>query len=48
MNTGPGAAGLLWLWAMVAELGPSDPAEWRLSHSSPPPLVSRNSRPEPR
>jgi hypothetical protein len=25
VNTGPGTAGLLWLWAVVAELGPSDP-----------------------
>jgi hypothetical protein len=29
MNPGPGAAGLLWLWATVAELGPGDPAEPR-------------------
>jgi hypothetical protein len=27
MNTDPGAAGLLWLWAVVAELGPGDPPE---------------------
>jgi len=27
MNRGPGAAGLLWLWAVVAELGPGDPPE---------------------
>ena len=27
MSTGPGAAGLLWLWATVAELGPGDPPE---------------------
>ena len=27
MNTGPGATGLLWLWAVVAELGPGDSPE---------------------
>jgi hypothetical protein len=27
MTTGPGAAGLLWLWAVVAELGPGDRPE---------------------
>jgi hypothetical protein len=27
MNPGPGAAGLLWLWATVAELVPGDPSE---------------------
>jgi hypothetical protein len=27
MNRGPGAAGLLWLWAVVDELGPGDPPE---------------------
>jgi hypothetical protein len=27
MSTGPGAAGLLWLWATVAELGPGDPPD---------------------
>ena len=25
MNAGPGAAGLLWLWAVVAEPGPGAP-----------------------
>jgi hypothetical protein len=25
MTTGLGAAGLLWLWAVVAELGPAEP-----------------------
>jgi hypothetical protein len=27
MNRGPGAAGLLWLWAVVDGLGPGDPQE---------------------
>ena len=27
MKRGPGAAGLLWLWVTVAELGPGDPPE---------------------
>jgi hypothetical protein len=27
MSTRPGAAGLLWLWGTVAELGPRDPPE---------------------
>ncbi len=27
MTVGPGAAGLLWLWATVAELGPGDSPE---------------------
>jgi hypothetical protein len=29
MSTSPGAAGLLWLWAAVAELGPGDPQSSR-------------------
>ncbi len=36
MNTGPGATGLLWLWAVVAELGPGDSPE---PPSRPRPLV---------
>ena len=27
MSTGPGAAGLLWLWAAVADLGPGGEPE---------------------
>jgi hypothetical protein len=27
MTTGPGGAGLLWLWAVVAELGPGGPPD---------------------
>jgi hypothetical protein len=26
MSAGPGAAGLLWLWSVVAELGPGAPS----------------------
>jgi hypothetical protein len=26
-RAGPGAAGLLWLWSVVAELGPGDPLD---------------------
>jgi hypothetical protein len=36
MNTSPGAAGLLWLWAMVTELGPGGPPEPR---PAPHPMV---------
>jgi hypothetical protein len=34
MNRGPGAAGLLWLWAVVDERGPGDTIE---PSSRPPP-----------
>ncbi len=37
MNSGPGATGLLWLWATVAGLGPGDPPE-------PPPGCDHDSR----